>query len=264
MFEIYIIPVLILLVSGVIVTAILFTAAKYMAVPVDERQELVRAELPGANCGACGYSGCDGYAEAVAKGEAPPNMCIPAGAAAGEKIAAIMGLSFEGTDVKKAFVKCHGTCENTSDRMEYKGVETCAACTMVYGGKGKCEYGCLGFGDCAAACAFDAITVENGIARINKALCTGCEACVAACPKAIIEMMEEKNLVKVACSSKAMPKPAMQACKVSCIGCKKCEKVCEFDAIKVDNFLAHIDGEKCTNCGKCIEACPQKCIIQGC
>lgn len=263
MFGLYIMPVLLLAGSGIIVTAILFTAAKYMAVPVDERQEQVREALPGANCGACGFSGCDGYAEAVAKGEAAPNLCIPAGEAGGKAISDIMGITFEGLEIKKAFVKCNGTCENTSDRMEYKGVDSCAACSMVYGGKGTCEFGCLGFGDCAATCAFGAITIENGIAKINKALCTGCEACVASCPKAIIEMFKDDNLTKVACSSKASPKVSMQSCKVSCIACKKCEKACEFDAIHVKDFIAHVDDNKCTNCGACVEACPQNCIVQG-
>lgn len=262
MFEVFIIPVSILAVSGIVVTAILFTAAKYMAVPVDEKQELVREALPGANCGACGYSGCDGYAEAVAKGEAAPNLCIPAGAAGGEKIAEIMGLSFEGVDAKKAFVKCHGSCDKTHDKMEYVGVDTCEACSMLYGGNSSCDYGCLGFGDCAAACAFGAITIKDGIAHVNKDLCTGCEACTAVCPKHIIEMMPENQKVKVACSSKAMPKAAMQSCKVSCIACKKCERSCEFDAIHVNDFLAKIDPEKCTACGKCVEACPNNCITQ--
>lgn len=261
MFETFIIPVTILAVSGIVVTAILFTAAKYMAVPVDEKEELVRAALPGANCGACGYSGCDGYAAAVAAGEAPCNLCIPAGTAGGEKIAEIMGLSFEGVDAKKAFVKCNGTCTNTKPKVDYDGVSTCQACAMLYGGNGTCEYGCLGFGDCAAACSFGAIQVIDGIARINKALCTGCEACTVACPKGIIEMLPETSKVKVACSSKAAPKVAMQACQVSCIGCKKCEKVCEFDAIHVKDSLAKVDPEKCTACGACIEACPKNCII---
>lgn len=262
MVDTFIIPVAILAISGIVVTIILFLAAKYMAVPVDEKAELVREALPGANCGGCGYSGCDAYAEAVAKGEAPCNLCIPAGAAGGEKIAEIMGLSFEGVDTKKAFVKCNGTCSNTQPKVEYDGVNSCEACSMLYGGNGTCEFGCLGFGDCAAACSFGAIQVIDGVARVNKALCTGCEACVAVCPKSIIEMMPENNKVKVACSSKAAPKVAMQACKVSCIGCKKCEKECPFDAIHVTNSLAKIDTDKCKNCGKCIEVCPKSCIIK--
>ncbi len=148
MFSIYGLPIIILCVSGVIVTAILFIAAKYLAVPVDEKVEEVRAELPGANCGACGYSGCDGYAEAVASGEAACNLCIPAGADAAKKIADIVGSEAGDMVVAKAFVRCNGTCDNTKDKVDYTGEETCAACALLHGGKGNCQYGCLGFGDC--------------------------------------------------------------------------------------------------------------------
>lgn len=261
MIDAYIIPVALLLIAGVLVTAILFIAAKYMAVPVDEKAAEVREALPGANCGACGYAGCDAYSEAVAKGEAACNLCIPAGPEGCAKIAAIMGQNFEAEEPKKAFVKCNGTCENTQPIVDYDGPKSCQACAMIYGGNGTCTYGCLGFGDCVTACAFDSIHIIDGIAKVDKSTCTGCEMCVYACPKNIIEMIPEKNRVKVICSSMAPAKVAMQACKVSCIACRKCEKACEYDAIHVNNNLAKVDPEKCTHCGACIEVCPKDCII---
>ena len=52
----------------------------------------------------------------------------------------------------------------------------------------------------------------------------------------------------------------MQSCKVGCIGCMKCQKTCEFEAVTVKNGLAQVDPEKCTGCGKCAEACPRHII----
>ncbi|MBQ9625225.1 MAG: RnfABCDGE type electron transport complex subunit B [Clostridia bacterium] len=258
----YVVPVALLVVAGIIVTAILVIASKYMAVPVDEKQELIREALPGANCGACGLAGCDEYAAAVARGEAAPNLCIPGGAASGEKIAEIMGLSFENVEVKKAFVKCNGTCDKVEKKLDYDGIETCEACNMLFSGNSSCDYGCLGFGDCVKACAFDAIEIVNGVAVIDREKCTGCEACTIACPKHIIEMLPDKNKVRVACSSKASPKVSMQSCQVSCIACKKCEKACPFDSVHVNDFLAKVNAETCKNCGKCMKECPRGCIIK--
>ena len=56
-------------------------------------------------------------------------------------------------------------------------------------------------------------------------------------------------------------KDVMKICKVGCIGCRMCEKVCEADAITITNNVAHIDPEKCTGCGACKEKCPRKIIL---
>ena len=55
-----VIPVVII---GVICAGVLVIASKLMAVKEDERFPAVRDCLPGANCGACGCAGCDGYAK---------------------------------------------------------------------------------------------------------------------------------------------------------------------------------------------------------
>ena len=60
-------------------------------VEVDEKEILVRAELPGNNCGGCGYPGCDGAAAAVVKGEAPVSVCPVGGAPVAAAGGAIMG-----------------------------------------------------------------------------------------------------------------------------------------------------------------------------
>lgn len=255
-------PVVLLTGFGLLVSVLLFAAVKFFFVPTDERAEAVREALAGANCGACGYAGCDQYAEAVAAGEAEINLCIPAGASAVEQIAEIMGVEAGALEVKKAYVHCQGTCDVTGLKMDYQGVQTCKACDLMYAGKGDCSYGCLGFGDCVEACKFDAMRIVNGIACVDKVACTGCGACETACPKGIISMWHDNRTVKVTCSSKSKPKETTIACKVGCIGCKKCEKTCEFDAIHVTDFLAKIDDDKCTNCGSCVEVCPTKAIVK--
>ena len=64
------IPVLIVAGIGLVAGIILAIASVVMAVPKDEKAEAILEVLPGANCGACGFSGCAGYAAALSKGEA--------------------------------------------------------------------------------------------------------------------------------------------------------------------------------------------------
>ena len=161
-----------------------------------------------------------------------------------------------------AFVKCAGTCGKAQQEYEYHGIHDCVMVNMMQdGGPKACNYGCLGEGSCVAACPFDAIHIVDGVALVDKEECKACGKCVAACPKRLIELVpyEQKHLVQ--CSSRDKGKDVMKACSVGCIGCKMCEKVCEFDAVKVIDNIAHIDPEKCTNCGACAAKCPKK-IIQ--
>lgn len=237
-------------------------ASIVMAVKTDEKVAALRAELPGANCGACGFSGCDGYAEALAKGEAKPGLCAPGGAEMNAKLGEILGVAVEMTEPMVATVKCNGTCDHVGNKMHYFGVSTCKAANMMYGGNLACSFGCLGFGDCMKACQYGAIEVINGKANVNPEKCTACTACQKACPKSIIEMMpKEKAYAKIVCSNKDKGAVARKVCEVACIGCGKCAKLCPTEAIKLENNLGRIDPDKCIACGKCVEACPQKCIV---
>ena len=246
---------------GLFIGIFLGVAGKKFAVEVDEREVAVRAALPGNNCGGSGYPGCDGLAAAIAKGEAPVNACPVGGEAAGKVIAGIMGQEVVESTRMAAFVKCTGTCEKTKDNYTYTGVDDCEMMAFVPGGGAKsCSYGCMGFGSCVKACPFDAIHIVDGIAVVDKEACKSCGKCIATCPKHLIELVpyEQKHLVQ--CSSKDKGKDVMSVCSVGCIGCKMCEKVCESDAVHVVDNIAHIDPEKCTNCGKCAEKCPKKII----
>ncbi len=246
---------------GLFIGLFLGFAAKTFAVAQDEREILVRELLPGANCGGCGYPGCDGLAAAIAKGEAPANACPVANREAHAQIAEVMGTSVVESEKKVAFVKCVGSCDKTQVKYEYYGVQDCNKAAVVPGkGNKKCSYGCMGFGSCVRVCAFDAIHIVNGIAVVDKEKCTGCSTCTAQCPNKLIEMVPAAAKTLVGCSSLDKGKDVKAACSAGCIGCKLCVKACEFDAIHVENNLAYIDYSKCTNCGKCATVCPVKVI----
>ena len=236
---------------------------RFFGIEEDEKVKNIKGALPGANCGACGYKGCADYAEALARGEGAPNLCVPGGANTAKALEGILGVEVKAAGARVAFVKCNGVATATSKKADYKGIATCKACSMLYGGDGACSYGCLGCGDCAAVCPTGAICLDDGIARINRELCLGCGACARACPKKIISAAPEKATTFVVCSNKDKGADARKACKNACIGCKKCEKTCPNGAIKVENNLASIDYDKCINCGACREVCPVKCIHEG-
>ena len=144
---------------------------------------------------------------------------------------------------------------------EYHGLSDCTMVNMMQdGGPKACSYGCLGDGSCVQACPFDAIHIVNGVAVVDKEACKACGKCVAVCPKHLIEIVpyDQKHLVK--CNSQDKGKAVMQACTAGCIGCKMCEKACKFEAVTVENNIAHIDYEKCKDCGACAVKCPKKVI----
>ena len=144
----------------------------------------------------------------------------------------------------------------------YDGIQDCEMLSFVPGGGAKaCAYGCLGYGSCVKACPFDAISIVDGVAVVDKEACKACGKCVAKCPRHLIELVPYEQSVFVACNSNAKGKAVTQVCEVGCIGCKKCEKTCPSEAITVTDFCAHIDYEKCTNCGACKEACPRGIIL---
>jgi electron transport complex protein RnfB len=236
-------------------------ASQKFAVETDSRKEKIREILPGANCGACGYPGCDGFAAAVVEGLAPVTSCPVGGNNVAQQIGSIMGLEVEETQRKVARVLCAGDCDNAVEKYRYQGIEDCVAASMLADGPKECSYGCLGLGTCVRACPFEAIYInDKGIAVVDRDKCTACEKCVAACPKNIIEMIPDSSRVQVACISEDKARDVRNACKVGCIACGICEKVCQFDAIKVENNIARIDYDKCVNCMACAEKCPTKAI----
>lgn len=233
---------------------------KLFGIEEDERAKNIRACLPGINCGACGFKGCDDYAAALAEGKAKPNLCVPGAEDTANAIGDLLGIEVEAPKDVVAFVHCNGTCDATSKKATYDGISSCKAASMIYGGPDACKYGCLGCGDCAAACMSNAICIKDGIARVDTRLCVGCGLCVSTCPKKIISMVPQETAVAVYCSNKDKGADARKACKNACIACKKCEKACPNGAITVVDNCALIDYTKCTGCKACVEGCPTGCL----
>ena len=247
--------------TGLFIGIFLGVSDKAFAVETDEREDAILEVLPGNNCGGCGYAGCSGLAAAIVAGEAEVGGCPVGGAPVAEKIGAIMGVDAGEQEREVAFVKCGGTCEKAKTEYEYCGIKDCVmASQMQDGGAKGCGYGCLGYGSCVEACPFDAIHIADGIAKVDKEACKACGKCISVCPKHLIELIPYKQRTFVQCNSNEKGKALMDVCQTGCIGCRLCEKNCETGAITVNNFLAHIDAEKCTNCGVCAEKCPRKVI----
>ncbi len=258
-----ILPLLIFLSLGAVMGGVLAIASTAFAVPKNERMEKIRECLPGANCGGCGYSGCDGLAAAIDKGEAHASQCPLGGAETAGKIAEIMGVEVQPVVRMRAQVMCSGIGDYVKKKYLYEGVPDCHAASKIGGGDKLCRNGCIGLGTCVRACPFGAIAIEKGVAAVDYTKCTGCGVCVRSCPKNIIRLIPFDSKYWVGCMSVDDGKTTRQLCDVGCISCKLCVKNCPAGAITVDNFLARIDYNKCTGCGNCVEKCPRHIIWSG-
>jgi Na+-translocating ferredoxin:NAD+ oxidoreductase subunit B len=254
---------------GLVSAVVLYFVAQKFKVIEDPRIGIVEESLPAANCGGCGYAGCRNFAEAlVRKAEDEKTIeglnCPVGGAEVMNKVAAILELQASDTVQLIAVVRCNGSLTNAPSKVKYDGPATCAFAHNLYAGTSGCAYGCLGLGDCVAACNFDAISMdaETGLPVVNDK-CNACGACVKACPRNIIELREKgkkDRRIYVCCVNKEKGGPARKNCSVACIGCGKCVEVCPYEAITMENNLAYIDFSKCRLCRKCAPVCPTDAI----
>ena len=257
-----VLTVLTLGVLGILLAVILYFVAQRFKVEEDPRIDDVEKMLPGANCGGCGFAGCRAMSEAlVSRDNIASLYCPVAGGDTMKAIANFLGKVAPEKEPMVATMRCGGTCDKRPKVNHYDGALNCAVVNTFYVGESACAFGCIGYGDCVHACAFGALKLneETGLVEVDADKCTACGACVKACPKGLFELRKKwpKNrAIYVACRSKNRGAVVMKACKAGCIGCRKCEKVCEFGAITIENNLAFIDSTKCRLCRKCVGECP--------
>lgn len=246
---------------GMLFGILLGYASKKFEIELDPKIVKIREVLPGANCGGCGFSGCDAYARAVVEEGASSSACTVGGSATAEFISNLMGVEIEIKTKQVAFIKCRGSYSNIKIKKEVENFKSCSeAHEVIKENSSGCNYGCLGAGSCFTVCKFGAINIEDGLASVQEDKCVNCGACIKVCPRNLIESVPADKSVRVQCSSKASGKAVREVCSVGCIGCKICEKNCAFEAIKVTDNLAYIDYEKCTKCKVCETKCPTKAI----
>ena len=252
----------VLAVLGAALGGLLAVAARFFTIRTDPRVEQILNALPGANCGGCGLAGCAAYAEMLVKSGGAVNLCGPGGAKAAKEISKIMGVALDESDRRVTTLACRGARAFAPERYDYAGVRDCRAAALVHEGPKACRYGCLGLGACVAACPFGALAMgADGIPHVIEELCAACRKCVTVCPRNLYKIAGEKQVVRVACSSRDPGKETNRVCKVGCIACRRCEKACKFECIKVVDNLATIDYAKCRNCGACVKVCPRGIIV---
>lgn len=254
--------VAILTVLGLLLSLLLFWVARKFRVEEDPRIDDIEKTLPGANCGGCGFAGCRAFADAAVKaGNLDANYCPVGGNEVMKRVAAILGCEVKEAPALVAVVRCNGSCANRPRCNIYEGERSCKVKAALYGGDTLCSFGCLGCGDCVAACQFGALSMneESSLPEVDESKCTACGKCASVCPKRIIELRGKgpRGMREyVSCVNKDKGPVARKACTAACIGCGICVKTCQHSAIRLEDNVAYIDYSKCKLCRECEAVCP--------
>jgi Na+-translocating ferredoxin:NAD+ oxidoreductase RNF subunit RnfB len=233
---------------------------EFFAVPQDPLAGQIREALPGANCGACGFPGCDNYAAAIASGAAGINSCTVGGVEVAEKLSAIMGVSASVVPIV-AVLACQGSTAHAPAKGTYTGLQTCRGAKLSAGGTKLCTWGCLGFGDCTLVCQFGALSMGgDGLPKVDYAKCTGCKVCVGECPQGLLREIpkNQRGSLALCANRNAVKSMVMKTCKTGCIKCELCVKNCPQQCITMQNFVPVVNYALCTSCGTCVSKCPTK------
>jgi RnfABCDGE-type electron transport complex B subunit len=228
------------LVIGLGFAVALLIASVKLSVKTDPRVDMIYEVLPHINCGACGFSGCAKYAQALLEKPELLGKCAPGGIKTKQDIAKVLNIHVSDSGpLHRPIVHCRAHKEDKTFYAVYQGIQTCVSANALANVQ-ACKFGCLGFGDCVRACKFDALHIIDGLAVVDYGKCTGCSACAKACPRNLIEMVPfaHENMMIVACRNTETGKVTRQMCKVGCIGCGLCENKCpvyDMRAIRVSS-----------------------------
>lgn len=235
-----VVPIIVLSGIGAVMGIGLAIASRVFAVDVDPRVEELMDNLPGANCGACGYPGCSGYAKALVNGD-DITLCTPGGNSTIESIAAILGVDAVAVAPQTALVNCAGGRRVAPDRSHYMGPMDCRTAVLVASGTKGCRWGCVGLGTCAEACDDNAIAfTDDGLAYVLPDSCIACKKCLRVCPRGIIAMVPKERKVHVLCSSQDPGKNTKSVCQVGCIACKQCARK-DAKSFTIENNCAYVN-----------------------